>query len=347
MRIYHNQLTSTLNQGVKPVWLIFGDEPWQKNNSLFAIKEHAQQQGYSEHIRLTFDDKFDWSLLQQEYQAMSLFSSQRIIELELTSNKIGDKGAKLLTDLSQQLHQDIVLLIHGGKLDAGTQKRKWFSLLANQGCFLPLYDIEGKQLHQWVQRQARHYQLNLLPDVVLQLTELFEGNLNALDQELQKLAILFGQQLITSEDAEQLLIKQAKFNPFQLIDALLTGKINKAISMLDQLQQDGTAIGQLIWFVHKEIKQLAMMQEALTQGENFNQLCNEYRIWDKRKPLYQHALKTITAKNIAQAQSRLAEVDLLAKSASDFNPFVLLADVIISLYHGDELSALPLDYEYA
>ena len=347
MRIYHNQLTNTLNQGIKPVWLIFGDEPWQKNNSLLAIKQHAQQQGFDELIRLTFDDKFDWSLLQQEYQAMSLFSSQRIIELELTSNKIGDKGAKLLTELSQQLYPDIMLIIHGAKLDAGTQKRKWFSSLASQGCFLPIYDIEGKQLNQWLQRQARQYQLNLLPDVTLQLAELFEGNLNALDQELQKFSLLFGSQLITSEDAEQLLIKQAKFNPFQLIDALLSGNVKKAIAMLDQLQQDGTAIGQLIWFIHKEIKQLATMQEAIAQGENFNQLCNEYRIWDKRKPLYQQALQQISAKNLARAQARLAEVDLLSKSASDFNPFVLLADVLVTLYHGEQLAALSLDYEYA
>ena len=50
MRIYHNQLTNTLNQGFKPVWLIFGDEPWQKNNSLAEIKTHYQQQGFDELI---------------------------------------------------------------------------------------------------------------------------------------------------------------------------------------------------------------------------------------------------------------------------------------------------------
>ncbi len=347
MRIYHNQLSSTLNQGFKPVWLVFGDEPWQKNNSLQQIKLHYQQQGFSELIRLTVDDKFDWSSLQQEYQAMSLFSSQRIIEVELLTNKIGDKGSKLFTEISAQLHQDILLIIHGEKLDGPTQKRKWFKALSSNGCFLPLYDIEGKQLSQWIQQQARRYKVNMLPDVVLQLSELFEGNLNALDQELQKLSLLFNQQLITAEDAEQLLIKQAKFNPFQLIDAILLGDIKRCIAMLDQLQHDGTSITQLIWFVHKELNLLAEMQERLQQNESFEQLCKEHRIWDKRKPTYQKALSNIRPINLAHAQSRIADVDLLSKSSAEFNSFVLLADVITSLFHGEQMSNFSLSYEYA
>lgn len=347
MRIYHNQLANTLKQGFQPIWLVFGDEPWQKNNSLNGIKQHFKQLGFDELIRLSADDKFDWSILLQEYQAMSLFSSQRIIELELTTNKIGDKGSKALASVSEMLHQDILLIIHGDKLDAAGQKRKWFKSLESLGCFIPLYDIEGKQLNQWIQRQARENQLNLLPDVVLQLAELFEGNLNALEQELQKLSILFGQQLITAENAEQLLIKQAKFNPFQLIDAMLNGDIKRCVSMLDQLQHDGTAITQLIWFIHKEIKQLVIMQERITQGESFNSICKEYRIWDKRKPLYQKATRNIQPNNLAYAQGRLAEVDLLSKTTSDFNHFVLLSDVILSLYHGEILKGYSLNYEYA
>lgn len=347
MRIYHNQLINTLNQGFKPVWLIFGDEPWQKNDSLNTIKNTSKQQGFDELIRFSVDDKFDWSLLLQEYQAMSLFSSQRIIELELMTNKIGDKGSKALAQISEQLHQDVLLIIHGEKMDAAGQKRKWFKLLEKSGCFLPLYDIEGKQLNQWIQRQARQNNLNLLPDVFLMLAELFEGNLNALEQELQKLSILFGQQLITADDAEKLLIKQAKFNPFQLIDAMLVGDINKCIAMLDQLQQDGTAINQLIWFIHKEIKQLVVMQEKIAQGDSFANLCKEFRIWDKRKPLYQQAINNITPNNLAYAQARLADVDTLSKTNGEFNHFVLLADVLVCLYHGETMKHFSLNYEYA
>ncbi|MFB0981506.1 MAG: DNA polymerase III subunit delta [Alteromonadaceae bacterium] len=346
MRIYHNQLTHSLSQGFKPVWLVFGDEPWQKNDSLNTIKQYGQQQGFSEVIRFSADDKFDWNLLVQEYQAMSLFAEQRIIEIELVTGKIADAGSKILLKLSENFHPDVQLIFHGPKIDAPGQKRKWFKTLEKLGCFLPLYDIEGRQLQQWLNQQIKQQQLNVHHDVIPLMIELFEGNLPALEQELQKFSLLFGAQIITSEEAEKLLIKQAKFNAFQVVDTLLSGNLTKCISMLDQLQHEGAAIGQLVWVIHKEIAQLSIMLEQLEQGESIDSIYKKYRIWDKKKPLYQYALNHITRDNINQAQARLAQADLISKTSSDFNPFILLADVCISLYHGQTTKKFNLDYEF-
>jgi DNA polymerase-3 subunit delta len=346
MRIYHNHLEKTLTQGFKPIWLVFGDEPWQKNDALEKIKNSAEKQGFDEVIRFSIDDKFNWDELFQEYQSMSLFSSLRIIEVEFTTGKIGDNGAKGVAQLLSLLHQDIQLIFHGPKIDAATQKRKWFKALEAAGCFVPLYDIEGKQLKQWLSNQARQLQLTLPDDVINLMTELFEGNLPALAQELQKLSILFSQQAVSIEEAEQLLIKQARFNPFQLIDTLLIGDLKKCLTILDQMQHDGSAFGQLVWVVHKEISQLYAMLEQIEQGSRINDIFKQYRIWEKKKPLYQHALNNISLSNAEQALARLAQVDLLSKTSSDFNAFILLSDVFISLFHNNISQHFSLDYEY-
>jgi len=353
MKIYHNQLPQTLTQGFKPVWLVFGDEPWQKIDSLAKIKKHAQQQGFSEIIRFSSDNKFDWQQLIDEYQSMSLFASQRIIEVELSTVKIGDNGSKVLLALSEIIKknmslQDVIFIFHGAKLDGPSANKKWFKTLTQLGCYLPLYDIDIKGLPRWLQNQASALNVNLAPEVSSLLIELFEGNLPALEQELQKLAILFpSQQQISLADAEQLVIKQAKFNPFQIIDALLQGDCKKCLVMLDQLQQEGTATGQIIWVLHKEIKQLYTMLDKLAQGKPLNELYKEYRIWDKRKPLYQYALTHISLKNVKRAMSRLADIDLISKTSSEFNAFVLLADLCITLYHGETMQHYSLNYEYS
>jgi len=353
MKIYHNQLQQTLTQEFKPVWLVFGDEPWQKTDSLAKIKNHAQQQGFSEIIRFNSDNKFDWQQLIDEYQSMSLFASQRIIEVEFSTVKIGDDGSKALLALSEIIEknlslQDVIFIFYGPKLDAPSANRKWFKTLTQLGCYLPLYDIDTKGLPRWLQNQARSLNVNLTPEVSLLLIELFEGNLPALEQELQKLAILFSNnQQISLADAEQLVIKQAKFNPFQIIDALLQGDCKKCLVMLDQLQQEGTAAGQVIWVFHKEIKQLYAMLDKLAQGKQLNELYKEYRIWDKRKPLYQHALTHISLKDVKRAMSRLADIDLISKTSSEFNAFVLLADICVTLYHGETMQHFSLNYEYS
>jgi DNA polymerase-3 subunit delta len=353
MKIYHNQLQLTLTQGFKPVWLVFGDEPWQKNDCIAKIKKHAQQQGFSEIIRFSSDNKFDWQQLIDEYQSMSLFASQRIIEVEFTTIKVGDNGNKALLALSELIEknaslQDVVFIIHGPKLDGPSANRKWFKSLTQLGCYLPLYDIDIKGLPKWLQNQARSLNVNLAPELSSLLIELFEGNLPALEQELQKLSLLFpSEQKISLHDAEKLVTRQAKFNPFQIIDALLQGNCKKCLVMLDQLQQEGTAPGQVIWVFHKEINQLYVMLDKLTQGKPLNDLYKEYRIWDKRKPLYQHALTHISLKNVKRAMSRLADIDLISKTSSEFNAFILLADLCITLYEGDTMQNFSLNYEYS
>ncbi len=346
MRIYHNNLTATLNQGFKPIWLVFGDEPWQKNDSLHTLKQHFLQQGFDEIIRFNADDKFDWTIVEQEYNSMSLFSSLRVIEIEITTAKLNDAGGKALIALCENLSNDVALIIHGAKLDAAQQKKKWFKTVEGHGCFLPLYDIEGKQLNQWLSRQIKQLNLNIHHDVIPMMIELFEGNLMALNQELQKLSILFGTNIITVQDAEKIIIKQAKFNPFQIIDSLLIGDIKKCITILDQLQQEGAPVGQLVWFMHKEITQLIDMTEKIQQGESLPNIYKQYRVWDKKKPLYQHALSNMGYSNLNHALARLNQVDLISKTTADFNPYVLLCDVCVSLYHSEITSTFDLDYEY-
>ncbi len=353
MKIYHNQLNSSLQQGFKPVWLVFGDEPWQKNNSLSAIKTHAKKQGFNEVIRFSSETGFDWQQLLDEYQSLSLFASQRIIEVELTSVKVGDTGNRALLALSERLQQDIknghspqdvIFLFHGAKIDGASANRKWFKNLTQLGCYLPLYDIELKAMPQWLNNQARQLQLNLSHELHALLIELFEGNLLALSQELNKLSLLFGSQQISIEQAESLILKQAKFNPYQIIDALLQGNCAKCVTMLDQLQQEGTQPAQLIWVLHKEISQLYLMLKQIKQGESIANIYKQYRIWDKRKPLYQHALTNISLDNVKCAMSRIADIDLLSKTNSEFNIFILLADLCITLYHGEKTSQLDLNY---
>jgi len=353
MKIYHNQLAQTLTRGFMPVWLVFGDEPWQKNNSLTQIKNHAKQQGFDELIRFSSETGFDWQQLMDEYQSLSLFASQRIIEVELTTVKVGDAGNKALLALAERLAsdakgshapQDVIFIFHGAKLDAASANRKWFKNLTQLGCYLPLYDIELKAMPQWLNQQSRQLQLNLSPELNALLIELFEGNLPALSQELQKLSLLFGQNVISLEQAEQLVIKQAKFNPFQVIDALLQGNCAKCISMLDQLQQEGTAPAQLIWVFHKEVSLLYTMLNQIAQGETLADIYKQYRIWDKRKPLYQHALTNISLNNVKLALARISDIDLLSKTSSEFNVFILLADLCITLYHGEKTQQLSLSY---
>jgi len=344
MRIYYNQLQQTLAQSPSPIWLVFGDEPWQKNDSLYQIKNAAKSQGFDELVRFTVDDKFSWDELANEYCAMSLFASRRIIELEFLTSKINEAGIKTLTDITNQLTNDVILLCHGDKLDTASTNKKWFKTLSKVGTYLPLYELDRKGLAMWLNKQIRYYQLNLNHECIELMLGLFEGNVLALDQELQKLSILYAQQPISVDIVSELLINQAKFNPFALIDAWLAGDIGKCILMLDQMQQEGIAFAKVLFFINKELNQLKKMHQCISSGQSMNDIFKQFKVWDKRKPLYQYALQNSNTDNVLLATHRIADVDTISKTSSEFNPFQLLADVCICLYKGSELKAFSFNY---
>lgn len=165
-----------------------------------------------------------------------------------------------------------------------------------------------------------------------------------MSQELEKFALLYPNQQLDIEQVEALTIKQAKFNPFQLIDTLLCGNFKKLLLMLESFSHDGVHASQLLWILHKEISQLAQMHEQMAQGVDFNQLCKDYRIWDKRKPIYQQAISNTSLSNVYIALSRLADVDQQIKSSSEFDDMLLISDVCISVFHGEVTDKLSLDF---
>ncbi|SET89042.1 DNA polymerase III subunit delta [Thalassotalea agarivorans] len=343
-RIYHNQLQQQLNKPLAPFWLIFGDEPWQKLDALNQIKQLAPIQGFEEVINFSADDGFDWQELRQEYQAMSLFAQRKVIVLSLHSSKLNEQASNHLIAISEDISPDIVLIIHGPRLDAQAQKRKWFKALSAEAIFLPVYDIDGKHLINWVNQRAHFHQLRLAGNVPQLLAQLFEGNLPSLDQELAKLAISYQGQTITQEIAESIVTKQAKFNPFQLTDTLLQGDVAKCADMLNSMKHEGVAAGQLIWTLHKECSQLYAMKAALQQGSDVNQVLSDHKVWKNKTALYQKALQSISMDNLNEVLKRIAQVDFTLKSASEFDPFVLLTDLCVALYHGETLQHYSLDY---
>ena len=86
MKIYANQLPQNLSNGVCPIYLIFGEEPLQKIEAMDAIRQTAKQYGFEERQSLSVDAQFDWNELFSAFNSLSLFSSQKLIELEI------DKG---------------------------------------------------------------------------------------------------------------------------------------------------------------------------------------------------------------------------------------------------------------
>ncbi len=284
MKLRVEQLAQHLQQGLAPIYLVSGDEPFQTDMATRQIREAALKQGYSEREQFFVDGNFDWDQLQASASNLSLFAEKKLVDLRLPSGKSpGAPGGKALAAWVDADNSEILLLISMGKLDKKQQQAKWFKALDKIGVVIQIWSVEAAQMPDWIRTrmQARGMQ----PDqaAVQMLAERLEGNLLAADQELEKLRLLCGEGKVDVEQVSAAVSDSARFDVFALVDAALLGEAPRLMRIFSGLQAEGLEPVLVLWALTREIRSMAGMAWQLAQGNSLEQVLGQYRVWNKRK----------------------------------------------------------------
>ena len=338
-KLYANQLTSQLSQGLAACYLIFGEEPLQKLEAIDALRQAAKEQGFDERLSFTLDSQFDWAQLHNELGAMSLFSAKRLIELEL-SQKLTPAASDQLKQLAHSLSADIVLVLHGQRGFGEVSKLAWFKQLQQVGVQVAIYPLDDRQARQWLQQRARTLSLQLTADAFSLLQHHSAGNLLAARQELEKLALTHPNRMVDADALADFLADHSAFTVFQLGDAILAGEGQQAMHRLYRLLQQDIEPAIIIWQLQKDLQQLQQLQHHQQQGIAPAQSFKQLAIWPKRQPLYQQALQRLSLNYLDYLLQELAAFDRLYKGGQ-------LADITTALSHLVCLFIKPVPRTYS
>ena len=342
MKLYANQLTGQLKKGLHPCYLLFGDEPFQIDDSRRQIKQQAKNTGTQEFIRLTDDDQFDWSELLQHCQSMSLFAEKKLIELELTSGKLAKSAADVLSQIAEQLSEDTILVIFGPKLEQNQTRAAWFKALDKIGCYVPVYEIEGQHLRRWLQQQLVQRQLQMTPDAQSYLLALTAGNLLACSQELEKIAMANTVGNIDLARVESLVADQSRFSVFQLMDQLWLGKGQKCIDILQRLQLEELEPNILIWTLQKDLLLVQQLLQAKQVNLPLESILEKHRVWKNKQPQFIAVANRLPLNVVNKAIDDLSRIDRQLKQHTIAAPFSLFAHIILMLTGSVQLADLPM-----
>ncbi len=334
MKIYLNQLEQHLQKTLPKVVMLFGDEPFQLQQALDSIRKTAKQQGLEERVRYTHDQQFKWQQLNDEGQALSLFASRKLIELEIPSAKPGRDGSQFLQSWAADAPSEHVLLLWGGKLGREQTNAKWFKTLDKIAWFIPIYDIESSKLPQWLQQQFKKQKLSASPDAIALMCQLFEGNLLSAAQEVTRLALLHPNQHIDIQQVKDAVSDQSRFTVFQLVDDLLSGHFDKALHVLKRLQGEDLEPVIVSWALQKELDTLQNILQQQSEGLMLPAIFKNLRIWDKKQGLYRSALNRLNKTTLYEIADALALFDLEYKTHGLGKPYTLLSHCCL-LFSGD------------
>ena len=331
MKARFETLPDLLSRGLAPVYYVSGDEPLQRGQACDLIRAAAVQQACTDRQVLHVERGFDWQSLLHLAGNLSLFSERKLIELKLGSNTPGKEGGAVLQHFLQSPATDNVLLMSGDKLDAAQQRSAWFTALEEHGVVIQIWPIETARLPQWLAQRLKQRGLIASAEAVHCLADHVEGNLLAADQEIEKLALLYGQGELSLSQVQQAVADSARFDIFALVDEALRGDAARTSRMIYGLRSEGTDPVLVLWALAREIRSMARMAEDIAAGQSIDAVMARERVWDKRKVAVRNALKRSKLIDWQGNLQRSAQVDRIVKGQGSGRVWEELLELALSV----------------
>ncbi|MGN6091378.1 MAG: DNA polymerase III subunit delta, partial [Luteibacter jiangsuensis] len=223
-----------------PVYLLAGEELLVLE-AADAVRAMARRLGYSERDVLEADSRFDWDDLARASAGLSLFATQRLLDLRLAGGRAGKDGGAAITAFASDPPPDITLLITATEWSS-KHEGAWTKAVDQAGVQVVFNAPRPHEWTQWIGARLASRGLKATPDAVAMLAERVEGNLLAAAQEVDKLVVLAGDRPLDAATLESLVADSARFDAFKLTDAAFAGEGGRALRILAGLRAEGDEV---------------------------------------------------------------------------------------------------------
>jgi DNA polymerase III subunit delta len=277
------------------------------------VRQHARKLGAEERTSLLVERQFNWQTVTQFSQHFSLFSAHRILEIHIPSGKPGVDGAKVLAELAQQPMPETTAIITLPALEREGKNSAWYSILLTHALVVELKEISIAQLPAWIQQRLALQQQTTDEASLIFMAQQVEGNMLAAHQEIQKLALLYPAGNLSAAQIKEAVFNVARFDAFQLGEAMLEGDSERTVRILQGLQEEGeqavAVMNPLIWL----IRPLLRVKQSEALGENVQSAMASARIFGDRQALIKKAAQRLSLRQIEAALQKLSDIDRMAK----------------------------------
>lgn len=317
---------------MKPIYLIHGEETLTKLEAADAIRAQARRAGFSERLHHVAEANFDWRALEDASANLSLFAERRIIEVTLSTARVGSDAADYIVRVATEPAPDTLYVFDLPRLDRAQTESAWFAAARRAGEVIAAPLIEREQLPGWIAERLARHGFTAAEGVVELLAERCEGNLLAARQEIEKLALLVPAGTLTAEAVLAAVTDVARYDPAELSLAFLTGDLARYARVLEGLRSEGEQAPRLAWQVSEDVHALAGLILARREGVPLAQAFRNLRIWGKRQGAMEQALKAIPPARIPELIRRCARLDGQSKGQMPGDPWLTLAGLAASAH---------------
>ena len=322
------RLDSSLARGLRPLYVVLGEEPLQALEAADTIRAAARAAGFAARTVLDLSAAGDWNAFEAAIRDRSLFAERGLIDLRLPSGKPGKVGAEHLKRYAEGPAPDLVLLLQLPRPDKDMRRAAWFKAMERAALLVHARPVPPARLGAWIRERLSRIGMTIHDDALALLAARVEGNLLAARQEVEKLA-LAGVTEVDVETLQQGLADMARFDLFELPATALSGQTARALRMLRGMLAEGQPEPLILWALSRDIRALAQAAQRRAAGEASANVVKGF--WGTDAGALRKALDRVDAPAALVLLARAAQVDRVIKGRETGNAGRQLLDLVAAL----------------
>ena len=331
MQVKPEVFPKLLEKGLRPIYLVSGDEELLLKEFSDQLISKARSEGFTERKIIHVERAFSWKSLKHELSSLSLFAEKRILELRLPASKFDKEASEVIRNIvtEHERWRDNLVLFRTERMQPRQRSSAWFKALDSIGIVCLVWPIDPSQFPRWLAARAGQRGIRLDGEALHYLTDKVEGNLLAADQELSKIELMQLKPPIGMADLVACLEDSSHFSTFDLIDLVFAGDSKKAVKALRLLRLEGVSLFAILGAFTSQLRRISdprgLPQGRVRAVQLFKQR-SDFSIYDwfvecavvdsAGKGLLrgdewiylEHLLLTMSGVNAVELPSRLAEL---------------------------------------
>ena len=331
MKISQDNLSSELNRELFKFYLVSGDEYLLVQESIELIRSAAKKEGFLSREIYYQNDTFDWNDILASSSNLSLFSEKKIIEIKLSTLRLGRSGSQSIINLIEGCGDELMIIVSSPKLDRAAQSSKWVKLFQNDGGFIQIWPIQGDQLKAWLRIRMKKEGLIADRDAVAVLANRVEGNLLAASQAIEKLKLLLEDNHVNEDDIQKVIADNSRYSVFQLIDETMKGNLKLGLKILFQNKNEDKEAFLIIAAIIRELRSLSRIANSIENGVSRSHAHRNNGVWDSRKGIVNSCLSRHNTSDFLRMIKLCLNADNVAKGQKKGEVWQLITNIIIDL----------------
>jgi len=299
--ISYRQARSQIISGkLSPVYLIFGEEPFLKEELIALLKERFLGKGSVYGYEKLEGDSVSLPEALARLQHPDLFASRKLLVLDQPPGLVAPRSFRekpknkskngqdretdkqwdplwLFLEQEKASPPSSILVLLAAAVD---RRRRWFKLLDEQAVVVECAPIKGGELRRWIIHQVEQAGKKIEQEALDLILLEGDNNLWHIYNELQKFIACSGedQPAITLEIVEDLQAVDSPGNVFKLTDSLAEGDGSAALDRLNRLLRHREPPLKILFMITRHFRLLLETCSLQEAGTHPRQLAGELKV---------------------------------------------------------------------